>query len=124
CRTPGGLRRRDGVLCEAMGGDGGRRRGRGAQEVSACGAHWQILTPEAGRGSRWSLPPCWYTRGMPAPSHPHAAVVEATGHLIDSGLLNTIFDTVIAHEGSFEVQRFDIGRTNDDESRLELRVST
>ncbi len=61
---------------------------------------------------------------MPAPSHPHAAVVEATGHLIDSGLLNTIFDTVIAHEGSFEVQRFDIGRTNDDESRLELRVST
>jgi lysine-ketoglutarate reductase/saccharopine dehydrogenase-like protein (TIGR00300 family) len=60
---------------------------------------------------------------MTAPSHPHAAVVEATGHLIDSGLLNTIFDTVISHEGSFEVQRFDIGRTNDDESRLEMRVS-
>ena len=54
----------------------------------------------------------------------HAAVVEASGHLIDSGLLNTIFDTVIAHDGSFEVQRFDIGRTNDDPSRLELRVST
>src|SRR5690606_38070664 len=33
------------------------------------------------------------------------------------------FDTVIAHEGSFEVQRFDIGRTNDDPSRLELRVA-
>jgi lysine-ketoglutarate reductase/saccharopine dehydrogenase-like protein (TIGR00300 family) len=53
----------------------------------------------------------------------YASVVEATGHLIDSGLLNTIFDTVIAHEGAFEVQRFQIGRTNEDASRLELRVT-
>jgi lysine-ketoglutarate reductase/saccharopine dehydrogenase-like protein (TIGR00300 family) len=60
---------------------------------------------------------------MSSSRDPHAAVVEASGHLIDSGLLNTIFDTVIANEGSFEVQRFDIGRTNDDASRLELRVT-
>ena len=39
-------------------------------------------------------------------------VVEAAGHLIDSGLLNGIFDTVIRHGGSFEVLRFSIGRTN------------
>ena len=39
-------------------------------------------------------------------------VVEASGHLIDSGLLNGIFDTVIRHGGSFEVLRFSIGRTN------------
>ena len=30
-------------------------------------------------------------------------VVEASGHLIDSGLLNGIFDTVIRHNASFEV---------------------
>lgn len=60
---------------------------------------------------------------MSTPNGTLATVVEATGHLIDSNLLNTIFDTVIAHEGAFEVQRFDIGRTNDDVSRLELRVS-
>jgi lysine-ketoglutarate reductase/saccharopine dehydrogenase-like protein (TIGR00300 family) len=53
-----------------------------------------------------------------------SAVVEASGHLIDSGLLHTIFDTVIAHEGAFEVQRFEIGRTNDDGSELILRVSS
>lgn len=52
-----------------------------------------------------------------------SAVVEARGHLIDSGLLNTIFDAVIAHEGAFEVERFSIGRTNDDASELVLRVS-
>lgn len=52
-----------------------------------------------------------------------SAVVEAHGHLIDSGLLNTIFDAVIAHEGAFEVERFEIGRTNTDPSELVLRVS-
>ena len=52
-----------------------------------------------------------------------SVVVEANGHLIDSGLLNNIFDAVIAHEGAFEVQRFEIGRTNNDFSELVLRVS-
>ena len=52
-----------------------------------------------------------------------SVVVEASGHLIDSGLLNTIFDAVITHDGAFEVQRFEIGRTNNDFSELVLRVS-
>jgi lysine-ketoglutarate reductase/saccharopine dehydrogenase-like protein (TIGR00300 family) len=52
-----------------------------------------------------------------------AAVVEAEGHLIDSQILNTIFDTVIERGGQFEVQYFEIGRTNDDFSRLRLKVS-
>jgi len=52
-----------------------------------------------------------------------AAVVEAEGHLIDSQILNTIFDTVIERGGQFEVQHFEIGRTNDDFSRLRLKVS-
>jgi lysine-ketoglutarate reductase/saccharopine dehydrogenase-like protein (TIGR00300 family) len=54
---------------------------------------------------------------------PHSAVVDAEGHLIDSELLNTIFDTVIERGGHFEVLHFEIGRTNDDFSRLKLKVS-
>jgi lysine-ketoglutarate reductase/saccharopine dehydrogenase-like protein (TIGR00300 family) len=50
-------------------------------------------------------------------------VVEAKGHLIDSQLLNLIFDKVIERGGSFEVQRFDIGRTNTDFSHLRLKVT-
>src|SRR5262245_12564193 len=53
----------------------------------------------------------------------HFAVVQAEGHLIDSQLLNTIFDTVIERGGQFEVLHFEIGRTNDDFSRLRLKVS-
>jgi lysine-ketoglutarate reductase/saccharopine dehydrogenase-like protein (TIGR00300 family) len=51
------------------------------------------------------------------------AVVAAEGHLIDSQLLTAIFDTVINRGGAFEVQAFDIGRTNDEFSRLTLKVS-
>ncbi len=53
----------------------------------------------------------------------HAVVVRAEGHLIDSQLLNTIFDTVIKRGGQFEVLHFEIGRTNDDFSQLQLKVS-
>jgi hypothetical protein len=55
--------------------------------------------------------------------HAHHAVIRAEGHLIDSQILNTIFDTVIERGGAFEVQSFEIGRTNDDFSRLTLKVS-
>jgi lysine-ketoglutarate reductase/saccharopine dehydrogenase-like protein (TIGR00300 family) len=50
-------------------------------------------------------------------------VVEAEGHLIDSQLLNLIFDKVIERGGSFEVLHFDIGRTNEDFSHLRLKVT-
>ena len=50
-------------------------------------------------------------------------VVEASGHLIDSGILNGIFDTVIRHNASFEVLRFTIGRTNAEPSVLSMRVT-
>jgi len=56
--------------------------------------------------------------------HDHTAVVAAEGHLIDSQLLNVIFDTVIERGGTFEVQHFEIGRTNDEFSRLRLKVTT
>jgi len=60
---------------------------------------------------------------MVVPDTPvHAATVAAEGHLIDSQLLNGIFDTVIGQGAAFEVLHFDIGRTNQDFSRLTLKV--
>jgi lysine-ketoglutarate reductase/saccharopine dehydrogenase-like protein (TIGR00300 family) len=56
-------------------------------------------------------------------ARPASEVVEAEGHLIDSQLLNMIFDKVIERGGSFEVLHFDIGRTNNDFSHLRLKVT-
>ena len=50
-------------------------------------------------------------------------IVEAEGHLIDSQLLNSIFDKVIERHSKFEVLQFAIGRTNDEFSRLKLKVT-
>ena len=50
-------------------------------------------------------------------------IVEAEGHLIDSQLLNAMFDTVVRHDGAFEVLEFRIGRTNDEPSFVSMRVS-
>jgi lysine-ketoglutarate reductase/saccharopine dehydrogenase-like protein (TIGR00300 family) len=50
-------------------------------------------------------------------------VVEAEGHLIDSQLLNGMFDTVVRHDASFEVLEFRIGRTNDEPSFVSMRVT-
>jgi lysine-ketoglutarate reductase/saccharopine dehydrogenase-like protein (TIGR00300 family) len=49
--------------------------------------------------------------------------VEAEGHLIDSGLLSGIFDKIIEQKASYEILNFDIGRTNDDVSRIEMRIT-
>ena len=54
----------------------------------------------------------------------HSEVVEAEGHLIDSQLMNLIFDAVIKNGASFDVLRFDIGRTNDEPSALTMRVTS
>jgi lysine-ketoglutarate reductase/saccharopine dehydrogenase-like protein (TIGR00300 family) len=54
---------------------------------------------------------------------PVTEVVEAEGHLIDSQLLNMIFDKVIERGCSFEVVHFDIGRTNEDFSHLRLKIT-
>jgi len=59
---------------------------------------------------------------VPHAAQPFATVV-AEGHLIDSQLLTGIFDIVIERGGAFEVLAFDIGRTNDEFSRLTLKVS-
>lgn len=53
---------------------------------------------------------------------PVTEVVEAQGHLIDSHIMERIFDTVVEYGGRFEVEQFSIGRTNSDASALRLRV--
>ncbi|HUE88198.1 MAG TPA: TIGR00300 family protein [Vicinamibacterales bacterium] len=49
--------------------------------------------------------------------------VDAEGHLIDSGDLQAILTTIVDHGASYEIQRLDVGRTNDEPSRLSIRVS-
>jgi lysine-ketoglutarate reductase/saccharopine dehydrogenase-like protein (TIGR00300 family) len=51
-------------------------------------------------------------------------VVEAEGHLIDSHIMERIFDAVVEYSGRFEVEQFRIGKTNSDASHLRLKVET
>jgi lysine-ketoglutarate reductase/saccharopine dehydrogenase-like protein (TIGR00300 family) len=53
---------------------------------------------------------------------PFEEVVEAQGHLIDSHVMEQIFDKVVESNGSFEVEQFTIGRTNSEPSYLRLRL--
>ncbi|MFN7983785.1 MAG: TIGR00300 family protein [Vicinamibacterales bacterium] len=50
-------------------------------------------------------------------------VVEAEGHLIDSQILNVVFDTVVKHDATFDVLKFHIGRRNDEASSIAMRIS-
>jgi len=50
-------------------------------------------------------------------------VVEAEGHLIDSQILNVVFDTVVKRNAAFEVLKFSIGRSNDAPSFISMRIS-
>src|SRR5262245_48067339 len=49
-------------------------------------------------------------------------LVEAQGHLIDSHVMEQIFDKVVEYNSRFEVEQFRIGRTNSDPSYLRLKV--
>jgi lysine-ketoglutarate reductase/saccharopine dehydrogenase-like protein (TIGR00300 family) len=54
---------------------------------------------------------------------PVQEIVEAKGHLIDSHVMEAVFDKVVEHQASFEVEEFRIGRTNADPSYMRMRVS-
>ena len=49
-------------------------------------------------------------------------LVEAEGHLIDSHIMEQIFDTVVECEARYHVEHFSIGRTNSEPSRLRLQL--
>jgi lysine-ketoglutarate reductase/saccharopine dehydrogenase-like protein (TIGR00300 family) len=55
---------------------------------------------------------------------PFQEVVEAEGHLIDSHIMENIFDKVVEYHGRFEVQEFRIGRTNVEGSYIRMLVET
>jgi lysine-ketoglutarate reductase/saccharopine dehydrogenase-like protein (TIGR00300 family) len=55
---------------------------------------------------------------------PFEETVEAEGHLIDSHVMEQIFDKVVESNGRFEVEQFRIGRTNSEPSYLRLRLET
>ena len=56
-------------------------------------------------------------------SEAFSEVVEAEGHLIDSQILNLVFDAVVKHNASFDVLKFAIGRSNDEPSAISMRIS-
>lgn len=57
-----------------------------------------------------------------SPALPFQEIVEAAGHLIDSHVMEQIFDKVVEYSARFEVEQFRIGRTNDDPSYLRLKI--
>jgi hypothetical protein len=52
----------------------------------------------------------------------YSEIVEAEGHLVDSQILSNIMDRVIECGAVYEVMEFKLGRTNDEFSKLQLRV--
>jgi lysine-ketoglutarate reductase/saccharopine dehydrogenase-like protein (TIGR00300 family) len=52
----------------------------------------------------------------------YSETIEAEGHLIDSHILNHVFDKVIERGAAYEVLQFDIGRTNDDPSYVKMKL--
>lgn len=52
----------------------------------------------------------------------YSEIVETEGHLVDSQILARIMDRVIECGAIYEVMEFRLGRTNDEFSRLRLRV--
>lgn len=48
--------------------------------------------------------------------------VEIEGHLIDSGILKYAFDKIVEYEGQFEVLDFQIGRNNQETSKVRMMV--
>jgi lysine-ketoglutarate reductase/saccharopine dehydrogenase-like protein (TIGR00300 family) len=78
------------------------------------------------RGQDWeAVLPLSFERAdlLVTTDHSTTEIVETEGHLIDSRLMTEIFDSVVKHGGSFEVLEFTIGRTNNDFSRLRMRVA-
>ena len=64
------------------------------------------------------------TSPAPAASPSFSEVVEAEGHLIDSQILNVVFDTVVRRNAAFDVLKFTIGRSNDEPSFISMRISS
>jgi lysine-ketoglutarate reductase/saccharopine dehydrogenase-like protein (TIGR00300 family) len=51
-------------------------------------------------------------------------IVEATGHLIDSGIMSRILDRIIEGKCSFQIEKFTVGKTNEDESFARIKIQS
>lgn len=54
---------------------------------------------------------------------PASENVEIRGHLMDSGVLASVLDDVLAYGGDYRIDRLDVGRAHDDESYARITVS-
>ena len=54
---------------------------------------------------------------------PFSENVEVSGHLMDSGVLASVLDDVLAYGGDYRIDRLDVGRAHDDESYARIAVS-
>lgn len=49
--------------------------------------------------------------------------VEISGHLMDTGILARVLDDVLEYGGDYQIERFDVGRSHEDESCARIRVA-
>jgi lysine-ketoglutarate reductase/saccharopine dehydrogenase-like protein (TIGR00300 family) len=59
----------------------------------------------------------------PPASTVQSRVVQLEGHLLDSGLVNRVLDTIVTSGGSFQVLNFNLGEQRHDPSAAEVKVS-
>src|SRR5262249_29820230 len=50
--------------------------------------------------------------------------VEAKGHLIGSGVISQILDRIIEQKCSFKIEKFEVGKTNVDESVARIKIQS
>jgi lysine-ketoglutarate reductase/saccharopine dehydrogenase-like protein (TIGR00300 family) len=56
-------------------------------------------------------------------SQPITETVEISGHLMDSGVLARVLDDVLDYGCDYVIEKFDVGRTHDDESYARIGLS-
>ncbi len=59
----------------------------------------------------------------PQSSMIQSRVIQLEGHLLDSGLVSRVLDTIVAGGGSFQVLNFNLGEKRQDTSAAEVKVS-
>jgi lysine-ketoglutarate reductase/saccharopine dehydrogenase-like protein (TIGR00300 family) len=62
-------------------------------------------------------------QASPQASTIQSRVIHLEGHLLDSGLINRLLDTIVAGGGSFQVLNFNLGEQRQDVSVAEVKVS-
>ena len=50
-------------------------------------------------------------------------MLQAEGHLIDSGILSSILNTILAKGGDYRITSFSVGKTPEEISHLEIELS-